>query len=326
MREELERANAARLQPHYVRAFFLDAFRRLGGSITRREPDRFELTRVPSRVRDRAREVGLRPAVQPKYERIAFEKDLIAVSGRPLAEFICPGHPLLDATIELVLGDHRDLLRRGTLLLDPTDPGDALRALVYLEHSIVDGRVGVGGKPRVVSRRLEFVELTADGAAGAGAAPYLDYLALEGEDAGLVEPAIADADWLSGSVVEARANSYAIETLTRAHLAEVKERTSSRVERTRSEVIARLRYEINYWDGRAAMLAEQEAAGKKTRLPADVARRRAEELQHRLRSRLRELELGGEGRCSPAARRRGRDRRTAGTARSACRAQHRGRA
>ncbi|MGV2830724.1 hypothetical protein [Myxosarcina sp. GI1(2024)] len=38
-----------------------------------------------------------------RYERICFDKQLISVSGKPLAAFICPGHPLLDATIDLVL-------------------------------------------------------------------------------------------------------------------------------------------------------------------------------------------------------------------------------
>ena len=38
--------------------------------------------------------------------------------GQPLAAFVCPGHPLLDAAIDLTLERHRDLLRRGTVLVD----------------------------------------------------------------------------------------------------------------------------------------------------------------------------------------------------------------
>ncbi|WP_375513130.1 hypothetical protein [uncultured Nostoc sp.] len=47
-----------------------------------------------------------------RYERICFEKDLISISGKPLAAFICSGHSLLDATIDLTLERHRDLLKR----------------------------------------------------------------------------------------------------------------------------------------------------------------------------------------------------------------------
>jgi len=96
---------------------------------------------------------------------------------------------------------------------------------------------------------------------------------------------------LIGSAVEARALDYAIESLSRSHLAEVRERTLSRIERTRREVHSRLTYEINYWDGRAWKLAQQEAAGKQVKLPSLQARRRADDLRDRLRSRNRELDL-----------------------------------
>ena len=63
VRDELERAEANRLQPHYVRDFFLLAYRRLGGQVREREPGRYELTKVPGRIRDRAREAAMRPGV-----------------------------------------------------------------------------------------------------------------------------------------------------------------------------------------------------------------------------------------------------------------------
>ena len=44
VREEMERAEARRLQPHYVESFFLEAFKHLGGVIRQREPRRYEVT------------------------------------------------------------------------------------------------------------------------------------------------------------------------------------------------------------------------------------------------------------------------------------------
>ncbi len=299
VRDELERAEANRLQPHYVRDFFLQAYRRLGGQVREREPGRFELTKVPGRIRDRAREAAMRPGVLGAYERIAFEKDRVAVVGFPLAEFVCPGHPLLEATIDLVLQDHRGLLRRGALLIDETDPSDSIRALVYLEHAIVDGRLTRDGHPTVVSRRLEFVELSEVDAGGAGAAPYLDYRPCADAERSLVGPTIDAAAWLIGTTLEGRATDYAIERLARSHLAEVRERTLDRIERTRREVHARLTYEINYWDGQYARLREQERAGKQTRLASSVARQRADDLADRLRSRTRELELEAQVQALP---------------------------
>ncbi|MER3479737.1 MAG: hypothetical protein C4327_04445, partial [Meiothermus sp.] len=37
IREDMQRAEARRLQPHYIESFFLEAFRRLGGSVRPRE-------------------------------------------------------------------------------------------------------------------------------------------------------------------------------------------------------------------------------------------------------------------------------------------------
>ena len=62
--------------------------------------------------------LGVGEPVLARYERIAFQKDLIALQGQPLAAFVCPGHPLLDAPLDLTLERHRDLLRRGTVLVD----------------------------------------------------------------------------------------------------------------------------------------------------------------------------------------------------------------
>src|SRR5690606_25907458 len=123
VREEMERAEARRLQPHYVEAFFLEAFKRLGGSIRQRETRRYEITHVPAPVRNRDRQIGLRDPVLSRYERVTFEKNRIAPAGQPLAAFVCPGHPLLDTVIDLTLERHRDLLKRGTVLVDERDAG-----------------------------------------------------------------------------------------------------------------------------------------------------------------------------------------------------------
>ena len=53
VREDMERAEARRLQPHYVESFFLAAFRKLGGTVREREPRRYEVSHVPAAVRTR---------------------------------------------------------------------------------------------------------------------------------------------------------------------------------------------------------------------------------------------------------------------------------
>ena len=122
IREDMERADARRLQPHHVESFFREAFGRLGGTLKEREPRRYEATHVPAIIRHRDRVIGLGEPVLPRYERLAFEKDLVAPQGAPLAAFLCPGHPLLDSVIDLTLGRHVDLLKRGATLVDVRDP------------------------------------------------------------------------------------------------------------------------------------------------------------------------------------------------------------
>ena len=131
-------------------------------------------------MRNHDRLYGTGERVQPRYESIAFEKDLIAPAGQPLAAFVCPGHPLLDATVDLILEQYRDLLKRGAVLVDPSDPSEEPRALLYLEHSIQDARTEQDGSRRVVSRQMQFAEMDESGEVRSGGyAPYLDYRPLE---------------------------------------------------------------------------------------------------------------------------------------------------
>jgi superfamily II DNA or RNA helicase len=290
IRDEMERAEARKLQPHFVRAFFLEAFTLLGGAIREREPGRFEITHVPAELRRRDRQIGLGAPMLRRYERITFEKDLIAVDGRPLAQFVTPGHPLLDGTIELIIERYDSLLRQGAVLIDETDPRDQPSVLVYLEHAVVDGRTDSAGNRRVVSKRFDFVAVSSDGAARrAGWAPYLDCRpATDQEELALLLPVI-EGDWVRADL-ESSALEHGVE-LAREHLDEVRRRTLDRVVKTTAAVRDRLTSQIQYWDHRANQLKERELAGRlpQSGMNSAKARQRADELQARLKRRLEEL-------------------------------------
>lgn len=291
IREDMERADARRLQPHYIESFFLEAFRRLGGNARQRETRRYEITHVPAPVRNRDRLIGLRDPVLPRYERIAFEKSLVAPPGQPAAAFVCPGHPLLNAVIDLTLERHRDLLRRGTVLVDERDAGTAPRVLFFLEHAIQDAGVTSGGGRRVISKRLLFVELSADGTARhLNYAPYLDYRPLaEGEPGLDALLARTECAWISRDL-ETRAQAHAIANVVPEHLQEVRDRKLTLLDKTEAAVKDRLTKEIIYWDHRAEQLKDQERAGKaNARLNSGEARKRADDLQARLQRRLEEI-------------------------------------
>lgn len=293
IREDMERAEARRLQPHYIESFFLEAFRQLGGSIRQREPRRYEITHVPATIRNRDRLIGTGERVQPRYERIAFEKDLIAPTGEPLAAFICPGHPLLDSTLDLVLERRSDLLRRGAVLVDDRDPGTTPRLVFYLEHSLQDASLLQSGERRTVSKRMLYVELDAGGgAAHLHYAPYLDFRPLHPDDP-TVEAIFSHlaCAWITPDL-EQRALTHAIANVVPEHLEEVRSRRRKWIEKTRAAVKDRLTKEIVHWDHRAEELKLQEQAGRpNARLNSQEARRRADELQTRLQGRMEQLDL-----------------------------------
>ncbi|MCL4784607.1 MAG: DUF3883 domain-containing protein, partial [Bryobacterales bacterium] len=293
IREEMERAEARRLQPHYIESFFLEAFQQLGGTTKQREPRRYQIAHVPAPVRNRDRLIGAGEPVLARYERVAFEKGLVAPQGQPLAAFLCPGHPLLDATIDLTLERHRDLLRRGAVLVDDRDTGTMPRMLFYLEHAIQDASLTRTGERRVISKRMLYVELDGDGnTRHFHYAPYLDYRPMaDAEPKVDVILARSECQWVDRSL-EQKAQGYAIATVVPEHLAEVRSRKLDLIAKTEAAVQDRLTKEINYWDHRAEHLKLQEQAGKpNARLNSDEARKRADGLQARLQKRMEELKL-----------------------------------
>ncbi|MCC7383917.1 MAG: DUF3883 domain-containing protein [Deltaproteobacteria bacterium] len=288
IREAMLRAEAQRLQPHYIQSFFLDALPRLGGAIRSREEGRFEITNVPAPIRHRDRLIGRGSAVAARYERICFDKKYGSEPTR--AEFVCPGHPLLDASLDLIYERHSDLLKRGAILVDDNDPGAEPRLLFYLEHSVQDGRRNPRtGTFQIVSQRLMFLEARRDGTFKAsGPAPYLDYRPTSDLEREWLRTHL-DASWTEGDW-EQKVIGHAITTLAPKHVQEVSARRLAALDKMASEVRSRLQSEINLWDARAADLRVQERAGKQTRLSAANAEARANALAGRMQKRLEDID------------------------------------
>ena len=186
IREDMERAEARRLQPHYIESFFHEAFRLLGGigQAAGDAPVRGDPCPGPSaksRPADRHRRAGATSLRADRLREVAG-----SAPGQPLAAFVCPGHPLLDSVIDLTLERHRDLLKRGAVLVDERDAGTQPRVLFYIEHTIQDASLTRSGERRVVSRRMLYVELDADGTTRhMHYAPYLDYRPLADGEPGV---------------------------------------------------------------------------------------------------------------------------------------------
>ena len=225
------------------------------------------------------------PAVR---ERITFDKESIRQVGAPPAQLVAPGHPLLIATIDLILERHRGLFTQGAVLVDETDRSEEPQVLVMLEHSIADGRPTRTQPHTVVSRRFEFVGIDGSGkAVAAGYAPYLDCRPpTDAENSYMTS--LFEAEWLNTDL-EAIGTGHAIGVAVPQHLTQVRLHTEHRVDATLAAVKERLTREINYWTNRANELQVRASAGQTPQSNADRARQRADQLAERLQQRTGEL-------------------------------------
>ena len=292
VREEMEKAEARKLQPYFIRAFFSRAFAQLEGELRTREEGRWEIAHVPAIIRERDRQLTGRDRRNPqpvvrKYERVCFEKQYSRVPGRAssvLAELIHPGHPLMQAVTDITLERHRTKLKQGAILVDPNDPGIIPKVLVLIDHAVRESY----DANRLVSRRLQFVEIDPEGnATHAGWAPHLDLLPIDQADRPIVDD-ILQAPWLTQEM-ETRAMAYASANLVEEHFKEVQDRRTEHVEKTLQAVHERLVREISHWQNRYLKLEEDKQAGKDVALNLDNIRRTLDDLQARLQQRTAEL-------------------------------------
>jgi superfamily II DNA or RNA helicase len=291
VKDEMDKAEARRLQPYFVRSFFMKAFAALAGSIYPREAGRFEITHVPSLIHERDRRITGRnrrdqSPVLRRYERVCFTKDAVqplSVSGSTRAELMHPGHPLMLSMCDLILEQYGNLLRQGTILVDPVDDGDAPYLLFLLTHEISSG------DGQTLSKRMQLVRVDSTGEASfAGWAPHLDLEVLPVADLPLMEPLLA-SPWICLDQ-EQRALALAAERLVPDHFNEVAGRRTAYVDKTLAAVHERLTKEISFWTDRWVKLKEDLEAGKDVRLNIENARRTIADLEGRLENRKRELQ------------------------------------
>lgn len=137
-------AEENRLVPEYVADYFVRAFRKLGGAIepvgdvwrVRNAP--YELRRLGDAYDFKAR-YGL---IHRDYRRVTFDKRY--ARAHPEAEFVAPGHPLLEAVNELWLSQGEGRREHYACFGDPSARRDGV--LWFVEGEVADGRSESAGK------------------------------------------------------------------------------------------------------------------------------------------------------------------------------------
>lgn len=290
VKEEMDKAEARRLQPYFIRAFFMQAFSRLKGTIHSREGERYEITHVPLAIRDRDVRITGRnrresEPVLKRYERICFDKSAIQPNEKPgitRALLMHPGHPLMLSMTDLVLEQNANILRQGSVFIDPSDDGITPWVMFLLTHEVK------GSDGLVISKRIQFIRVDPDGSTSfAGWAPHLDLEPLPEGDRQHIAGLLSEP-WLQNDL-EQLAVSLAATSLAPKHFEEIASRRVDHVDRTLVAVHERLTKEIAFWTDRELRLRDDLAAGRDVRLNLNNIRRTLEDLQHRLTSRKKEL-------------------------------------
>lgn len=296
VKEEMEKAEARKLQPYFIRSFFAKAFEQLDGKMAPREKGRYEIRHVPALIRERDRRLmgknrRCMTPVQGSYERICFEKEYVRLKdriGAPMAGLIHPGHPLMQAVVDMTLESTMGKLKQGSILVDPNDTGTTPKIMFVLDHTIRDSVEG----ERPISRRMQFVAIDETGNIhGCGWAPHLDLEAFTPEaeaDAALVKN-LLNAPWISRDL-EQRALSFASQQLVPEHLNEIKTRREKQVDKTLTAVHERLSKEIKHADNQYQLWQSRLDTHKEARPNMENARRLVETLSARLTLRRQELE------------------------------------
>lgn len=289
VKEEMERMNARRLQPYYIKAFFKAAMENAGGSFFPRESGRFEVKRVPNKVIE-AYEPEYSRSVLKSYERICFDRHEINISGKADADLIAPGHPLMDALISYILKTYQKDTDKGAILIsnELTEP----RILCSLDYSVRDGVV-VDNKERVVSRQMCFVQLDKDNHTyQGGPAPYLDYVVPTEEERSECRTILKSQRWVSSDSIEKEAISFAVNSLIPKLYEETRSYRIKMIDKIESETKKRLKEEILYWDTKVYKYLDQERKGSTApnlRSNRVNAQNRADELERRMNVRISEL-------------------------------------
>jgi superfamily II DNA or RNA helicase len=282
IRREMEELQTRRLQPGFIEGFFTPAFKRLAGSLSLKEPGRFEIKKIPQTLVDFASQQPHIPPLASAYERVTFSRTAVKLENQVNAHLIAPGSALMTAVVEKTIEDLSYSVRQGAILVDRTEKQSEEPAVLFALQQEINNSKG-----EIVDKHFDFIEVSASGTGSySNTAPYIDYESPSAAELELIRSKILPT--INASELEARARKIALEKLVTKDRPALKERISAQVRKIRNQVEQRLDQEITYWQAESAkrLLEKHPNSQKEAQKAAD----RATELQLRKVKRLQELD------------------------------------
>jgi SNF2 family DNA or RNA helicase len=269
IKEMNEKAKEYRLIPEYTENFFVRAFERAGGRISK-IGEFYRVDSVPYEIRKISEDVGFKNKwgeVARKYSKITFDKDIAQRDSE--AEFVSFGHPLFEAVLEWVLGKYLKECMNGAVFKDPS--GIYNGTIYFFEGEVVDGKNMVAGK------RLFAIYDNGNELRDVNPSIVWDLVPFKGE-------------YTSNEERKKLAESKAIKSLMEFKNEMLEER-KKQAEIKRKYGIRSLENLISEYDSKLLEYEEKERKGVKMDLPIQMAERRKREYEQALAELKRDIEL-----------------------------------
>lgn len=296
VRKLMEKTRERKLQPGYISAFFIPAFKKLGGSIYKREANRWEITHVPHSVRHMAEIVNRHKSLAEAYERITFDPSRMHIVGKPDALLVAPGMPLLDAVSRLIIKHFGTALDQGTVFVDRTDSQPDEPMLMVAAEQTIDTPAG-----ETLSKHFDYLQVSERGDFQfSPAPPYLDYDRPRDYELEAIRKLLSE-DWLNSDYSD-KIRQFVYTNGTKPRMEELQARKIAENEHLLAQIRNRLNAEAEFWWQQYNKFDEKERNGEKRGkvMNSNIARKRAEEYEARLQKREHELTQDLRLRAKPA--------------------------
>ena len=155
-----ENSDEQRLQPIYIKQFFLKAFQYLGGVFEESDDDIYVLKKLPEILSVKLKEdyniyadnlIGLYFFFD-KHKYIEYESSNVNYGK---AHYINPGNALFDALVEVVCNEFKEDMLKGTILVSPEDQHPYFA--YFIKNQIQDNSSNQTGRVNVVNELLTLV-------------------------------------------------------------------------------------------------------------------------------------------------------------------------
>ncbi len=144
IKEMAEKAKEFRLIPEYTEAFFVKAFQKAGGKISK-VGEFYRIDSIPYEIRRIAAEDSFKnrwETLASRYRKITFDKEVAKRDAE--AEFVSFGHPLFEAVIEWTLRNYIGDCMKGAFFKDPSGIYNGI--IFFFEGEVKDGKGSIAGK------------------------------------------------------------------------------------------------------------------------------------------------------------------------------------